>query len=138
MARSRCRGGLVRVLRPVEQVPRLPVLDRRRHRPMRHRIASELVGDQHPRYPALLGQQLTEEPFGGWAVSQRVHEPAAALMCSMMAGHSAVGGPGPLPSGLTACCANMATRMAGAQAKPSRVGEDLRIAGTRRIRDDAQ
>ena len=41
-------GRLVRVLRPV-QVPRLPVLDRRHHRPMRHLIASELVGDQHPR-----------------------------------------------------------------------------------------
>ena len=54
-------GRLVRVLRPVVQVPRLPVLDRRHHRPMRHRIASELVGDQHPRYPALLGQQLTEK-----------------------------------------------------------------------------
>jgi hypothetical protein len=51
-------GGLVRVFRPVE-VPRLAVLDRRHHRPMRHLIASELVGDQHPRYPALLGQQLS-------------------------------------------------------------------------------
>ena len=44
-------GRLVRVPRPVVEVPRLPVLDRRRHRPMRHLIASELVGDQHPRYP---------------------------------------------------------------------------------------
>ena len=51
-------GRLVGVLRPVVEVPRLPVLDRRRHRPMRHLIASELVGDQHPRYPALLGQQV--------------------------------------------------------------------------------
>ena len=51
-------GRLVRVLRPVVQVPRLPVLDRRHHRPMRHLIASELVGDQYPRCPALLGQQL--------------------------------------------------------------------------------
>ena len=50
-------GRLVRVLRPV-QVSRLPVLDRRHHRPMRHLIASQLVGDQHPRYPALLGQQV--------------------------------------------------------------------------------
>ena len=64
-------GRLVRVLRPVVQLPRLPVLDRRHHRPMRHRIASELVGDQHPRYPALLGQQLTEEPLGGLGVPAR-------------------------------------------------------------------
>jgi len=54
-------GRLVGVFCSVE-VLRQAVLDRRRHRPMRHLIAWELVGDQHPRYPALLGQQLTEEP----------------------------------------------------------------------------
>ena len=64
-------GRLVRVLRPVVQVPRLPVLDRRHHRPMRHLIASELVGDQHPRYPALLGQQRTEEPLGALGIPAR-------------------------------------------------------------------
>ena len=38
---------------------------------MRHLIASELVGDQHPSYPALLGQQLTEEPLGGLGIAAR-------------------------------------------------------------------
>jgi hypothetical protein len=38
---------------------------------MRHRVTAELVGDQHPRYPALLGQQLTEEPLGGLGIPAR-------------------------------------------------------------------
>ena len=50
------------------------MLDRRHHRPMRHLIASELVGDQHPRYPALLGQQLTEEPLGGLGIPARLDQ----------------------------------------------------------------
>ena len=37
-------GRLVRVLRPVVQVLRLPVLDRRHHLPMRHCVTAELVG----------------------------------------------------------------------------------------------
>ena len=63
-------GRLVRVPRPVVQVSRVPVLDRRHHRP----IASERVGDQHPRYPALLGQQLTEEPLGGLGIPARLDQ----------------------------------------------------------------
>ena len=41
---------------------------------MRHLRASELVGDRHPRYPALLGQQLTEEPLGGLGVPARLDQ----------------------------------------------------------------
>ena len=50
MARSRWRVGWCEFSARVVQVPRLPVLDRRHNRPMRRLIASELVGDQHPRY----------------------------------------------------------------------------------------
>ena len=45
-------GRLMGVLRPVVAVSGWPVLDRRHHRPMRHRIASELVGcKEHPACP---------------------------------------------------------------------------------------
>ena len=52
-------GRLVGVLRPV-QVPRLPMLDRRHHRPLRRLIASELIGDQHPRRRALPLEEFAE------------------------------------------------------------------------------
>ena len=41
---------------------------------MRRLIASELVGDQRPRYPALLGQQVTEEPLGGLGIPARLDQ----------------------------------------------------------------
>ena len=62
-------GRLVRVFRPVVQVLRLPVLDRRHHLPMRHRVIAELVGDQHPRRRALLLEEFAEEPLGGLGVA---------------------------------------------------------------------
>jgi len=41
---------------------------------MRRLIASELVGDQHPRYLAMLGRQVTEEPLGGLGIPARLDE----------------------------------------------------------------
>lgn len=58
MARWRCRVGWCEFSPPVVHLPLLPVLDRLHHHPMRHRIASELLGDPHPRLPVLPGQQL--------------------------------------------------------------------------------
>jgi len=74
MARSRWRVGWCEFSARVVQVPRLPVLDRRHNRPMRRLIASELVGDQHPRYLAMLGRQVTEEPLGGLGIPARLDE----------------------------------------------------------------
>ena len=62
-------GRLVGVLRPVVQVLRLPVLDRRHHLPMRHCITAELVGDQHSRRRALPLEEFAEEPLGGLGVA---------------------------------------------------------------------
>src|SRR5574340_150137 len=50
-------------------VPRLPVLDRRHHLPMRHLVAAQLVGDQHPRRGALPLEELAEELLGRSSVS---------------------------------------------------------------------
>jgi hypothetical protein len=41
---------------------------------VRRLIASELVGDQHPRYPALLAQQFTEESLGGLGIPARLDQ----------------------------------------------------------------
>ena len=60
----------MRVLRPVVQVLRLPVLDRRHHLPMRHCVTAELVGDQHPRRRALPLEEFAEEPLGGLGAAQ--------------------------------------------------------------------
>ena len=68
MARSRCRVGWWEFSPPVVEVSRLPVLDLRHHLPMRHCVTAELVGDRHPRYPALRGQQFAEEPLGGLGI----------------------------------------------------------------------
>ena len=65
--RVRVAGSAGASFRPVVEVPRLPVLDRRHHRPMRHRIASELVGDQHPRYPACLVSSLRKNRLAALA-----------------------------------------------------------------------
>jgi hypothetical protein len=58
-------AGLVRVLGAVVQVFRPAMLRRRHELAVRHLVAGELVGDQHPRYPALPLEEFAEEPLGG-------------------------------------------------------------------------
>ena len=80
-------GRLVRVLRPVVQVLRLPVLERRHHLPMRHCVTAEFVGDQHPRRRALPLEELAEEPLGGLGVAPARDEDVRTLPSCSTARH---------------------------------------------------
>ena len=67
-------GRLMGVLRPVVEVSGLPVLDRRHHRPMRHLIASELVGcEEHPACPTGSPDPSTCEPLQSNPLPDRQH-----------------------------------------------------------------
>ena len=71
LARS---GRLVGVLRAVVQVLRPAMLHRVQDLAVRHLVAGELVGDDHPgRLPQAL-EELAEELLGGHRVSARLHE----------------------------------------------------------------
>ena len=67
-----CR--LVGDFRPIVLVKLGTVDDRRHDRPVRHAVASQLVGDQPPGRATLTLQQLTEEAFGGAGVSPSMNQ----------------------------------------------------------------
>ena len=67
-------GRLMRVLGPVVQILRPPVLHRRHHLAVRHLVAGELVGDEHPRHVPQALEQFAEELLGGHRVSARLHQ----------------------------------------------------------------
>src|SRR5262245_1092258 len=67
-------GGLMRVLRAVNEIPMLAVLHARQYCPLGSTIAFELVRDDHPRnVPAAL-EQLAEESLGGLLVPPALHQ----------------------------------------------------------------
>ncbi len=67
-----CR--LVGDFRPIVFVLLGAVDDRRHDGPVRHAIASQLIGDQPPGRATLTLQQLTEEAFGGAGVSPSLNQ----------------------------------------------------------------
>src|SRR3954447_17884383 len=67
-------GRLMRVLRPVVQVPMLPMRNAGHHDSLRRPIAAQLVGDDHTRFAASSPQQLAKEANCGKALSLRLHE----------------------------------------------------------------
>jgi hypothetical protein len=62
-------GGLMRVLGPVIQIPRPPVLHRRHELTVSDLVAAQLVGDQHARHVPQALEQLAEESLGRHRVS---------------------------------------------------------------------
>jgi hypothetical protein len=57
-------GGLMRVLGAVVQIPRPPVLHRRRELTVSDLVAAQLVGNQHARHVQQALEQLAEESLG--------------------------------------------------------------------------
>ena len=66
--------GTVRGFRAVVLVLPGAVHHGRHDRAVRRRVAAQFIGDEPPRYPALVFQQLPKEARGGLPVASRLHE----------------------------------------------------------------
>ena len=62
-------GRLMRVLGPIVQILRLPVLHRGHHHAVGGPVTGKLVGDEHPRHVPQALEQSAEEPLGGLGIS---------------------------------------------------------------------
>ena len=65
---------LMRVLRPVVQIPMLPMSNAGHHDPFRRPVAAQFVGDDDARFASSGPQQLAKEPDRGKTVALRLHE----------------------------------------------------------------
>ena len=65
---------LMRVLRPVVQIPMLPMSNAGHHDPFRRAVAAQLVRNDHARLASGGPQQLAKEPDRGKAIPLRLHE----------------------------------------------------------------
>src|SRR3954447_21048949 len=64
----------MRVLRPVVQVPMLPMRNAGHHHSLRRPIAAQLVSNNHARFTTSCPQQLAKETDRGETIPLRLHE----------------------------------------------------------------
>jgi hypothetical protein len=67
-------GGLMGILRPIVQVPVLPMFHRREHLPLRGRIAFQPIGDDHSRDVPTAVEELPKERLGGCFVPVALYQ----------------------------------------------------------------